>query len=266
MNLARVEHYFAEILSRIEECRSVEGTSSRLLSLSLADEDREWEEVSLSSNLALVGTVNMDESTHGFSRKVLDRAFTLEFSEIDLTNWENPANNKASKVLWPAYAWQPRATRPAELGTLSENDHKQVTNVIKTLVDINAFLTQAQLQLAYRSRDEIVLFVLHANDLIDSFVTRDGQKVDPLDLAIQMKVLPRIAGGSGVIRKLVLQLLGWSSGTEFTEPEDADGLISEWSKLGKPHFLPDAKFPRTCARLCLMWERILHEGYTSFWL
>ena len=39
----------------------------------------------LSPNLALVGTVNMDESVHRFSRKVLDRAFTLVLSEIDLT-------------------------------------------------------------------------------------------------------------------------------------------------------------------------------------
>ena len=33
-------------------------------------------------NLFIVGTVNIDESTHSFSDKVLDRAFTLEFWEV----------------------------------------------------------------------------------------------------------------------------------------------------------------------------------------
>ena len=35
----------------------------------------------LPPNLKIVGTVNMDETTHGLSKKVLDRAFTLEMSE-----------------------------------------------------------------------------------------------------------------------------------------------------------------------------------------
>ena len=35
-------------------------------------------------NLYVVGTVNMDETTFPFSRKVLDRANTIEFSYVDL--------------------------------------------------------------------------------------------------------------------------------------------------------------------------------------
>lgn len=268
MNLARVEHYFAEILSRVEEARSNNGISGRLLTQALSDEDREWEEVALPANLAVVGTVNMDESTHGFSRKVLDRAFTLEFSEIDLSSWESSPDFAVTQGRWPEQAWNPRATRLAMLSALSAIEREQVTKVIETLVEINELLSQAQLQLAYRSRDEIVLFVLHANDVIESFVTRDGAKIDPLDLALQMKVLPRIAGGSAAIRRLLLHLLGWSwsSAATFKDEEDASALLSEWTQLRKPHFLSKARFPRTCARLCLMWERILHEGYTSFWL
>lgn len=267
MNLARVEHYFAEILSRIEEGRSNGGTSGRLLTQSLAAEDKQWSNVALPNNLALVGTVNMDESTHGFSKKVLDRAFTLEFSEIDLSNWEQEVHAKPMKVNWPSYAWQPRATRLPALKNLSDIERNQIRSIVATLIEINQILHQAQLQLAYRSRDEIVFFVLHAQEMLDSFVTTNGDKVDPLDLALQMKVLPRIAGGSGPIRKLILQLLGWSwSGTSFQNEDAAEDVLSEWTKANKPHSLPGADFPRTCARLCLMWERILHEGYTSFWL
>ena len=37
-----------------------------------------WGQLVLPPNLAIVGTVNMDESAYGFSRK-LDHSLTLEF-------------------------------------------------------------------------------------------------------------------------------------------------------------------------------------------
>lgn len=268
MNLARVEHYFAEILSRLEEGRSTGALRRPLLGLSLDDEDVEWQEVTLPHNLSIVGTVNMDETTHGFSRKVLDRAFTIEFSELDLSRWEGePAHKSIEPQIWPAEAWQPRATRLSELTDLSEEERRDIQRVVNILIDLNEMLMQAQIQLAYRSRDEIALFVLHARDIADSFTDYSGQRVDPLDLAIQMKVLPRIAGGSGAIRKLVLELLGWSnSRSRFKHEDDATKVLEEWMDLRKPLSMPKADFPRTCARLCLMWDRIVHEGYTSFWL
>lgn len=268
MNLARVEHYFAEVLSRIEENRGSGANSRRLISQALEAEDKHWESVSLSSNLALIGTVNMDESTHGFSRKVLDRAFTIEFSEIDLTSWAQRTESPFVPANWPLSAWVPRATKLSSLTDLSIKERDQVNQVVTTLVDLNKLLNHAQLQLAYRSRDEIALFVLHANDVLDCFVTRSGLKVDPLDLALQMKVLPRIAGGSGQIRRLVLAMLGWSwsDQSQFKDEDDARSLMREWTEQNKPHFLSGARFPRTCARLCLMWDRIQHEGFTSFWL
>ena len=57
--------------------------------------------------LLLVGTVNMDESTHGFSRKVLDRAFTLEFSRVELAEWRRPP----VKLPERATAWKAESQR-----------------------------------------------------------------------------------------------------------------------------------------------------------
>lgn len=268
MNLARVEHYFAEVLSRIEESRATNSRDVRLFNHPLSKkEDQHWAEVCLPANLAIVGTVNMDESTHGFSKKVIDRAFTLEFSEIDLSNWEfnNAAITKSNS--WPISAWQPRAVRPGAIPDLSDSERADVLRVVEHLQELNQILKQAQLQLAYRSRDEIIMFVLHAKDLIDLFVTAKGDSVDPLDLAFQMKVLPRVAGGSGAIRRLVIQLLGWStSGAIFRSEEEATDTLSEWVASGRTDAIASAKFPRTAARLCLMWERILNEGFTSYWL
>jgi 5-methylcytosine-specific restriction enzyme B len=269
MNLARVEQYFAEVLSRIEERRIVAGggfASQPLLNRLPREEDAEWAAVKLPPNVALVGTVNMDETTHGFSRKVLDRAFTLELSDVDLSRWKEASAENAAAA-WPVAAWFPRATSLAGLPPLGSEDTGRVEAVIRRLTEINNFLSGAQLQVGYRTRDETALFVLHAQDVIDSFVDADGAPVDPLDLALQMKVLPRIVGGSGAVRHAVMQLLGWSDGgVPLSTEDDARAVIERWELQGRPGALSGARFPRTAARLCIMWERILAEGYTSFWL
>ena len=268
MNLGRVEHYFAEVLSRIEDREAAAGGGFRsdgLLGLDLHSEDQVWRGQGIGPNLAIVGTVNMDESTHGFSRKVLDRAFTIELSEIDLGLIQSAASGAgASITAWPVAAWHPLAIR---LGALPAAEHakhaKTISDTIGVLQQLNAILVHAQLQLGYRSRDEIVLFVLHAQDLIGHFVTRSKDEVDPVDLAIMMKVLPRIVGGSGAIERVLDDLLRWS-GPEvgLDEPE---GYVREWDQAGRPPAIADASYPRCAARLCLMRER-LREGYTSFWL
>jgi hypothetical protein len=69
MNLARVEHYFSRFLSAME-IRSREGAAQ----LDLAP----GHHVELTPNLRFTGTVNVDETTHGFADKVFDRAQVLE--------------------------------------------------------------------------------------------------------------------------------------------------------------------------------------------
>ena len=69
MNLARVEHYFSRFLSAME-VRSREGVAR----LDLAP----GHTVELTPNLKFAGTVNIDETTHGFADKVYDRAQLIE--------------------------------------------------------------------------------------------------------------------------------------------------------------------------------------------
>ncbi|MCB9682123.1 MAG: ATP-binding protein [Alphaproteobacteria bacterium] len=78
MNLARVERYFAPFLSAMETAGD--------LDLHAFDEPVNGvpPTVRWPSNLRIGGTVNMDETTHAFSDKVLDRAFTLEFWDVKL--------------------------------------------------------------------------------------------------------------------------------------------------------------------------------------
>jgi hypothetical protein len=270
MNLARVEQYLAELLSRIEQRHALaSGGYASLPLLASGQAPDEWARVAIPPNLAIVGTVNMDESAHGFSRKVLDRAFTLELSEIDLTRWDVDTKQDVfpEPRVWPVQSWHPRARELGRLRAADAEDRRDIVRTVEALSEINKFLVQAQLQVGYRTRDEVALFVLHSREFQEAFTTSAGESVDPLDLALHMKVLPRIIGGSGPIRRAILQLLGWSGdGRPRDSEEDAQQLIDRWYAAGRPNALPNATFPRTAARLCLMWDRILSEGFTSFWL
>jgi hypothetical protein len=270
MNLARVEHYFAEVLSQIENRRKGDHggyVSGNLISQSLLEEDKEWEHQAIPANMAIVGTVNMDESTYGFSRKVLDRAFTIELSEINLARWQTEEElNVTNTDLWPIKAWYPRAIKLSELESPTEEEVQIIERVIEVLTGINSILQPAQLQLGYRSRDEIALFVLHAREIESSFVTQSGEKVDPMDLAILMKVLPRIMGGSSTIRQILMDLLAWAKHGGPSSESDTEEIVNQWIDEKRPAVLRGASFPRTAARLCLMWDRLTNEGFTSFWM
>jgi len=155
----------------------------------------------------------------------------------------------------------------SELQDLTELERSSIEGTISALSDMNSILQQAQLQVGYRTRDEIGLFAMHAESIRAAFRTEGGDSVDPLDLALQMKVLPRIAGGSNAIRGTVGGLLAWAVSGVANGPEtDSASTVSDWREAGRPTSLAGGRYPRTAARLCLMWERLEAEGFTSFWL
>jgi hypothetical protein len=273
MNLARVEQYFAEVLSRIEDRYPQEnggyGTAP-LVGQALKEADAEWREVGIPANLAIVGTVNMDESTHGFSRKVLDRAFTIELSEVNLSQWTS--GNEGVQFdrhvsTWPVTSWYPLKIQLSDLLDPTGEQLSDINRAIDALQAVNNLLAPAQLQVAYRTRDEVAFYLMHAREIADAFVDRNGQAVDPLDLALQMKILPRIVGGSNAIRKCVLGLLGWAiEGAPFESEDDVKSQVTFWERSGRPSTLTDSKYPRLAGKLCLMWQRLEADGYTSYWL
>lgn len=236
MNLARVEYYLAEILSHIEERRrDPDGNvaSDPLAPLASSDPSgSEWKEVRLPGNLCIVGSVNMDETTHGFSRKVLDRTFVLEFGDIDLTQVATLGDATVDE--WAVEDWQQRFL---SLSDVPDANTSPIQRAIAALSDVNKVLEQAQLQVGFRVRDEVALFCLNAEDCIDSFVDPTGAPIDPLDLAISMKVLPRVQGGSGSIRRVLQGLDSWAS-----------------------------DYPICGARIQTMIQRLDEDGFTSFWL
>lgn len=270
MNLARVEQYFAEVLSRIED-RHPQGNGGYrtrpLIGPVTKEADAEWGEVVIPENLAIVGTVNMDESTHPFSRKVLDRAFTIELSHVNLAQW-NPNGEKIRTVsTWPVRSWNPIKIQLSELLKPTDEQLSEISRAIAALQAVNILLTPSQLQVGYRTRDEVAFYLLHAQQISSAFVDHEGNAVDPLDLALQMKILPRIAGSSSAIKRCVFGLLGWATtGVPLESDDEVNSILENWENLGRPSALTDSEYPRLAARLCLMWQRLEADGYTSYWL
>lgn len=263
MNLARPEHYLADVLSRLEARRPTpRGLASGPLLPDAADPA--WQTVGLPPNLALVGTVNVDESAHGFSPKVLDRAFILELRDTALRRWQTDVPPAPRLAPWPAAAFAPRADRLATLHALSDAERRTVEDAVEAVAEIDALLGGGTF--GYRTRDEVALFCLHARDLAGTFRTADGTAVSPLDLALAMKALPRLSGSRAALGPALLALLGFAAtGTPFGSDREAAPTLDRWRAARRPAWLDGARWPRTASRLARMHDALVADGFASFW-
>ncbi len=150
MNLARVERYFAPMLSAMETGREL------VLHANESPVNAVPPSIPWPRNVYIAGTVNMDESTHPFSDKVLDRAVTLEFWEVDL----------------PAFfARRDAKDRSAEVEEL--------------LLEIYQHLRPVRRHFGYRTAAEVLDFVA---------AMRVAGEPGGTDLAVFGKILPRLRG------------------------------------------------------------------------
>jgi 5-methylcytosine-specific restriction endonuclease McrBC GTP-binding regulatory subunit McrB len=245
MNIARPEYYLAEVLSRIEQIGVLAlgefGDPLRPEARGKDLNDLPWAEVVLPPNLAIIGSVNMDETTFGFSRKVLDRAFVIEFSDVDLGSIGTADSQPSPPLRWSAEKWQRTS---ATLARHPERGGYLVNRVVATLEELNSMLSENQLQVGYRVRDEIALFCLTAQTVIDELQTLEDGQIDALDLAISMKVLPRIQGSGVAITKMLEQLAEWA------HPGSGDAPA----------------FPLSSQRIALMRRRLTETGFTNYWM
>lgn len=102
MNLARVEYYFSEFLSKLETRRGVDCDNEKdrvKAEIELELTGRSPLRIYADRNILFTGTMNEDESTQTLSDKVLDRANVLRFGKPKSTNITEKIRN--SKQLAP---------------------------------------------------------------------------------------------------------------------------------------------------------------------
>lgn len=266
MNLAPVEQYFAEYLSVIESRKSHEdGTVTtdpileksaedwyRVLTSELTNDDnvrnRFLEEgICIPQNFIVVGTVNMDETTFSFSRKVLDRAMTIEMNEVDLHGGLTKRHESIGKL------GNAELVGSAVEGVDIYNDYTDVCDIaLGYLQKVNDVLEGTPFKIAYRTRNEFLLYVVNnlpyckdenGNDLEQGYVIARA-----LDEITSMKVLSRIEGDDTKVSDELLDNL--SKAIE-------DGLKTVSGEENTVKSISLAKLKEMKAKLV--------SGYTSFW-
>lgn len=101
MNLAKVEHYFSQFLS-ILEIEEKDNRKLRLYNENLGvrfyNSNEYSSEIKLNNNIRFVGTVNIDETTHHFSNKVIDRANILNLEVLPFKKLKEVSNSAKNKT------------------------------------------------------------------------------------------------------------------------------------------------------------------------
>ena len=202
MNLAPVEQYFAEFLSAMESTEAIPLNDITQDEDNLFDLGCKWTDsldylktnkFSIPKNLFIIGTVNMDETTNQFSRKVLDRAFTIEMTDVDFHNFgkvEEPSYNDTIEEQMIQALLQGNKI----VEKLDDDDLKEGSS----LINIQQALEQTAFAIAYRFANEYTLL----KRAIKVFDPDNTMNLDALDQAVLMKILPRIAGEKDYIEQV----------------------------------------------------------------
>jgi 5-methylcytosine-specific restriction protein B len=271
MNLARVEYYFSDLLSVLESGRDKEGWTNEPIRLTIppeVDNDRPPEEIRLPPNLYIIGTVNVDETTHAFSPKVLDRAFTMELTNADFSAY-HPANlGKIDVTEDKRKSLRDGFTRN---GLFTSLDKSAIASWVETHLEyrqrlqcLNNLLHPHDMHFGYRVFDEIISFMISAdeNQLFKSL----GGSDSAFDVAVLMKVLPKFHGSRGKLDTPLQSILAWclnpispdvSTIRDVIQRSNNDPTLGDL--LNQPYL-----YPKTATRIHRMIVSLYTTGFTAF--
>jgi hypothetical protein len=278
MNLAPVEQYFADYLSVLEtrvwtgskySCDALIRPAAMLQSefallelqkaLGLHNDSALWDYfvingISLPPNLVVAGTINMDETTHGFSRKVIDRALTIDFGEFFPNNFDDyfSPSSKLKPMVFPQFS---SVTEQDLSKVIADRDGKRSIEFLK---QVNGLLKGSAFELAYRALNELLISVksFSPTDDIALFAVWDD--------FIMTKLLPRLEGDSEKLNvdgeaSLLTKMLELLSSLMDPQPLRPDFYRAnvDGSEISVPF--------RSFKKIEWMQHRLMRDSFTSFW-
>jgi len=301
MNLARVEHYFSDFLSALESGKAIPLHEEKAVeSAKSASALGVPKKLKVPGNVLFTGTVNVDETTYMFSPKVLDRAFTIEFDQVDLEGFTTgKASEEVSGLdlngvedsldllrsgLSDDDDWKPSREDWVEFSEETSGHHK-------ALLQLHGILERQHRHFGYRVANEIARFVNLAREQAED----PGAATNAaFDLALLQKVLPKFHGTQQELQPLLEEIFQFAlRGGDHVPKKDEKVGLDDWevvkgrlvarSKTQSPSGDgtegneehsdgPEAAdadtdspaYPRTGAKVLRMLQRLRDRGFTSF--
>ena len=256
--------------------------------------------IPLPPNLIVAGTVNMDETTHGFSRKVIDRALTLDFQEF----FPNDFNSFMKKTQIPpitlGFSTLSHADSAEGLEALQRTGDPDGEKTVEFMGKLNKILEGTSFELAYRALNECLLAVACQGRIVQANGSPTNEELELRLLAVwddflMQKVLPRIEGDAAKLKfagaskveglndvvygkESILHELYWLLGSDCLKPiwgseSDAIEAVKDYDPkkaIGtRPDLLRDTKILIICrSRKKLRWmmKRLKANHFTDFWV
>lgn len=250
MNMSYVERYFADFLSAMESQEAIPLWKKD--KQAIGDKDVKWddipEKIKLPSNLFIIGTINVDETTYMFSPKVLDRANVIEFkiSVKEMADFLNDMKEVHSdEINGKAAKMAADFVKKANIKKLAENKE-----AVKTLNSFFGQLKNVNAEFGYRSATEIFRFICQAQANDDTDTVMEIEEI--LDAAVVQKLLPKLHGARKKLDPVLKQLWRLCFETANTELPISSENVAK------------AKFKESADKIWRMYESASANGFTSF--
>lgn len=238
--------------------------------------------LTLPENVFIVGTVNMDDTTHQFSRKVIDRAMTIEMNGGALSDIFNDKNELTYTEqpltmddLQAKYVSAKEVIKKCPIVNENEDIHNYIigkgeTGLPQRLEAINKVLNGTPFTVSYRVMNELTIYLAV---LLDQ-ANEDGKEITfdifkqyvetAIDKILLMKILPRVEGDDEMFHisdkernanKLSDQA---EDGHEFTKLNWLREIAPQHNDENKDEYMAVDK-------LSEMIERLNRQSFTRFW-
>lgn len=239
-----------EFTAKIKESDSDE---SEFFEQSWLVEELKRDGLAIPQNVIIIGTVNMDDTTNSFSRKVIDRAMTFEtivgtfdssYFDSDVTLGYVKNYRKGELFI----SDEVRATEMMEEGRFVLSDEEK-NRIIGFINDVNSDLQGTPFKISYRILNETILLYRAKKKIVELMgeeEKKDGVEVNTdlntiFDDILMQKVLPRIEGDFEKCDKCLVKLgdraerMEWRQSSEKIEfmikrfGKDHSGFTSFWN-------------------------------------
>ena len=239
--------------------------------------DLKTEGLTLPDNVVIIGTVNMDDTTHQFSRKVIDRAMTIEMNGGNLRNMFGGSKNLEYLPDEKQKEWQNVFTRryvtADEVLEAHPNEAEELKDKLPSCLEqINMALKGTPFEVSYRVLNELTIMV---GVMLDEGMDLDDAIAQSVNNILLMKILPRIEGDAEMFalsreyktkvgitydnRLEWLKELAPDIKETLTDTESGDDDTEERADAVKEH-QPTAK-----DKIQEMIDRLNNQEFTRFW-